>query len=314
DTETAQLFITGSSSALLSSEIATQFRGRSRAYELLPFSFAEYARANGEPPEWDGSAAARSRLEALFDAYLVEGGFPGLRGLPAQDRIGVLQDYASLVVVRDLLDRYDIPDARGVRDVADALLAANGTALSVNRLTARLKARGMAIGRDRVTAMARHLADAYLLFFVPVFTYSGHKSRVNPQKVYAIDPGLAFAVSAAPSVNLGQRLEQAVYLELRRRHPLARERGISYYLTRDRREVDFVVGDRGQGQAAALVQVCADLRDAQTRGREITALETAMGELGLDQGTIVTLRDSETIKVEAGTIEAVPAWRWCLEM
>jgi predicted AAA+ superfamily ATPase len=136
--------------------------------------------------------------------------------------------------------------------------------------------------------------------------------RVNPHKVYASDPGLAFALSAAPSLNLGQRFEQTVYLELRRRYPLLREGGISYYLTEDRQEVDFILG-KGNGETPEMLfQACTSLKDDKTRQREISALEKAMGELRLNRGTIITLYEKETIKTSAGTINAAPAWEWFL--
>jgi predicted AAA+ superfamily ATPase len=139
--------------------------------------------------------------------------------------------------------------------------------------------------------------------------------------VYGVDPGLVFALSASPPENLGQRLEQAVYLELRRRYPLFRQ--ISYYLTEDRREVDFVLGDPARKLPLELIQVCVSLKQKETRERELGALTGAMNELKLQQGTIITLYEQEEIKIappgrvkkgsSACRIRVVPAWKWFLE-
>jgi predicted AAA+ superfamily ATPase len=112
---------------------------------------------------------------------------------------------------------------------------------------------------------------------------------------------------------LGRRFEQAVYLELRRRFPLLRDGGISYYLTADRREIDFILGDPAQQLPRALFQVCASLKEKETRNRELAALETAMKELKLKKGIVITLYEKEQIKTPAGLIEAIPAWEWFLE-
>jgi predicted AAA+ superfamily ATPase len=60
------------------------------------------------------------------------------------------------------------------------------------------------------------------------------------------------------------------------------------------------------------VQVCADLARVDTRQREVRALEAAMGEVGLREGTIVTMHDAEDLSVEGGVIHVVPAWAWML--
>jgi predicted AAA+ superfamily ATPase len=308
DTEKIKLYVSGSSARLLSTEIATEFRGRSLPFELLPFNFREYLRYRGMPE--DPSPLDRSEYESAFLDYLTCGGFP--EAFIQEDpfiRVSLLQNYVDMVVLRDILERYNLSNAREVRELAHILLAQNGSLVSVKRLTDQLAGRGLSAGRPMVNHICSYLEDAFLVFFVPLYTASLQKMRVNPQKVYAVDPGLSYAMSFSQSLNLGQRFEEAVYLELRRRRPVLRRGGISYYLTQDRQEVDFIVG-AGAGQA--LFQACVSLKDAETRRRELEALEEAMGELRLGGGTIVTLYEKETIKTGRGIIEVVPAWEWFL--
>jgi predicted AAA+ superfamily ATPase len=312
DTEKISLYLSGSSAKLLSGEVSTEFRGRSLAFELLPFSFREYLRYRGmsETP----GPLDRSGYERAFDEYLTLGGFPEAL---AQDspaiRIGLLQSYLDTVVLRDILERHNLSNVRGVKELAHTLVANNGNLVSMKRLADQLAARDIRISRETVSQVCGHLEDAFLVFFVPLYSYGLQKTRVNPLKVYASDPGMAFALSAAPSLNLGRRFEQTVYLELRRRFPLLREGGISYYLTGDRREVDFILGDPAQQLPQALFQVCASLKEKDTRNRELAALELAMKELNLNKGTIITLYEEERIKTPAGLIEAIPAWEWFLK-
>ncbi|MCL2423500.1 MAG: ATP-binding protein [Micrococcales bacterium] len=310
DTERVKLYVSGSSAKLLSREIATEFRGRSRAYELMPYSFAEFVRALGHHERELQGAAGRSLASSLVERYLLEGGFPATVGQLPTDRVGILQDYVRLVVVRDITERHQLSSLRGVTELAEMLVGDNAQLQSINRLTTKLDARGVKIGRDRVTDLCDWLEDAFLVSFVPLYTRSTQQARVNPRKVYAVDPGLAYALSPAGQTNLGQRLEQAVYLELRRRHPLRRDRSICYYLTRDRKEVDFVVCDLPD--SPLLLQVTADLTNPTTRQRELDALDQAMSELKVTQATIVTLAESGTITVPSGTVDLVPAWRWLL--
>ncbi|MDR3147270.1 MAG: ATP-binding protein [Treponema sp.] len=311
DTEKVKLFLSGSSAKLLSSEIATEFRGRSFPFELLPFSFREYLRHRGmsETP----SLRERSEYEHAFSGYLSCGGFPEV--LIQDDpfiRTGLLQNYLDMVVLRDVLERYGAANSRGIKELAHSLVANNGNLVSVKRLTDQLAARNIPMSRETVGRLCTRLEDACLVFFVPLFSYGLQKARVNPQKVYAVDPGLSLSLSVAPSLNLGQRFEQAVYLELRRRYPLLRTGGISYYLTEKRREVDFALGDTAQEIPQSLMQVCLSLKDRETRERETGALSAAMEELGIKEARIITLYERELIKTASGSIEVLPAWEWFL--
>jgi predicted AAA+ superfamily ATPase len=120
-------------------------------------------------------------------------------------------------------------------------------------------------------------------------------------------------MSHVTATDLGARLENAVFLELRRRHGRLLQGQVSYYRTLSGREVDFVIGDVFEQRAGRLVQACASLAAPETRKREVHALTEAMAEAGLRQGEIVTLSEDETIETEAGTIHVVPAWRWFLD-
>lgn len=313
DTESARLYVSGSSAKMLSTEVATEFRGRGYAVELLPLSFAEALLYSGTAlPTGRPGARMRSQLEAAFKDYLRVGGFPDVQGLAEVERIQTLQDYVQLVLLRDIIDRHEVRNVHAVRFFALALLQSSGSLTSVNRLANDLKSRGIAVGKDTLYDLLDYFTDAFLLFTVPVFDRSLRVREANPRKVYAVDPGLAFAVSPAGVSNLGARLENCVYLELRRRLRGTRDGAISYYSTAAGNEVDFIVGDPGTDQTSQLVQVCADISRADTREREVQALEDAMRETGLRESTIVTMYQSETIAVDGGVIHVVPAWAWML--
>ncbi|MBN1879377.1 ATP-binding protein [bacterium] len=75
-------------------------------------------------------------------------------------------------------------------------------------------------------------------------------------------------------------------------------------------ECDFVIQDRGRVVEA--IQVCLALTE-ENRRRELAGLTAVMTRFGLKQGLIVTHRQEEDIKTDAGTVRIVPAWKWCLE-
>ncbi|MEZ6036354.1 MAG: ATP-binding protein [Planctomycetota bacterium] len=313
DTEKVRLFVTGSSARQLSTEVATAFRGRSVTVEVLPFGPREAATADGvdwQVQAWPPGAAQRSRLDAFVVDYLQHGGFPAVRSADPYDRVQMLQEYVDLVVLRDVGERHSATNLPALRSLVEALFAANANGFSVSRLHGALTSQGLGVGKATLFAYLGHLVDAYLFFLVPLRTRSARQRTVNPRKVYAIDPGLAAAMYSAGAVNRGAQLENAVYLELRRRFGRLAESVITWVKTPSGAEVDFAVDDPVRGGPPRLIQVCSAFDAPSTRQREVDALAEAMHSVGASTGTIVTLMDEGTIEVDAGTIRVVPAREW----
>lgn len=303
-----QVSLTGSSARLLGAELATSLRGRSLATELLPFGFDEALahQGVGVPERWPPAAAERALLSHHLRTYLAVGGFPEVQGLPEALRVRVLQDYIDAVLLRDVVERHGVSNLPALRWFVRRLLAAPGGRFTINRLYNDLRAQGLTVSKDTLHAYLDHLEEACLLFIVPVHTASAQVRAVHARKAYVVDPGLAAACSYRVSKDVGHLLENTVYLELRRRG-----RDVAYVETASGREVDFVTTWRGE--VVELVQVCADMTAPDTRARELTALGEAMAGLGLRQATIVTLEETDTLAIPAGTVRVVPAWRWLLE-
>lgn len=329
ENELVTLVLTGSSSKVSSAEIATQFRGRSHTHEMLPCSFAEYLRFHESELPGGSADALRGQnayspqeittLEALFDRYLVVGGFPDVQGDPAPVRREVLQGYVRDVVARDVAERLPRPSLPLATQLALLVLRNTSNETSVNAMVDTLRKSGFRIGWERAEEIFSLLGQAYLFFEVREFARGIAASTTAPPKVYAVDPGLAYAVSRAAQEDIGNRLETAVYLELRRRLAGSRTDIISSYVEPGsrQRKVDFLVGEAYAGEAAPavpyeLVQVAASLDAERTRKREIGSLEAAMLQTELGRGIIVTLREASQVQLDAGVIEIVPAWRWAL--
>ena len=125
DAEQVEVFVTGSSAALLSREIATALRGRAWEVLLHPFSFEEALRHQGiTPPERPGflSARERSALERAFLDYLDVGGFPEVQGLDAATRRQLLRDYVDVAMLRDVVERHGVTNVAGLRWLVRHLL------------------------------------------------------------------------------------------------------------------------------------------------------------------------------------------------
>lgn len=307
DTERVHLCLTGSSSRLLGREIATSLRGRALETEIFPFDFEEaLAHAGVRPPKGPrpGSETV-ALLENRLDAYFLEGGFPEVQGMQPELRVRVLQEYVDVVLLRDVIERHRLSNTTALRYLVRHLLASPGAAFSVHKFYNDLRSRGVAVAKDTLHAALDHLADAFLLFTVPIRSRSERARMVNPRKVYPIDTGLARALSREPGRDESRLLETLVFLDLRRRRC-----EVEYLVTAGGREVDFAA--TSPDGTLSLVQVCVSLRDPETRARELGALWQAMAELSLSHATVVTRHEAETIESDNGRIDVVPAWRFLL--
>ncbi len=313
DTEAARLFITGSSARLLSTDVASAFRGRSVTAEVLPYGIREAALAEGisvGPKRWPPGAALRSRLDAFIVDYMERGGFPAIRSLHPFDRVQILQEYVDLVILRDVAERYRAANVPVLRELVAALVAANTNGFSVSRLHGALTSQGWKVGKSTLLAYLSHLVDAFLFFPVPLRSRSARQRAVNPRKVYAIDPGLAAAMYRAGAQNRGAQLENAVYLSLRRRYGRLSESVIAWVKTSSGKEIDFALDDPVEGGPPKLVQVCETIDNETTRRREVEALTEAMVETRCREAVIVTLNQEERIDTDSGTIKVIPAREW----
>lgn len=307
DTENIHICLTGSSARFLSREIATTLRGRSISTEVFPFTYRETLRhaVIDEQVRPRPSAKRRSLLENRFRAYLLEGGFPEVQGVGSDYHVRILQEYLDVVILRDLVERYGITNVMPIRYLIRDLLNAPASPFSVNKFYNDLKSQGIPCGKNMLHEHLEHLSDAYLFFPVYLHTESARARMVNLRKIYAVDTGLIQACTRRIQPNWGHLLENFVYLELRRRGHL-----IEYYRTASGREVDFVVTDlKGR---ISLVQVALEITASDTRKRELQSLSEAMEECGLEEALLITLDHEESIKVDAGVIQAQPVWLWAL--
>ncbi|MEW6220070.1 MAG: ATP-binding protein [Thermodesulfobacteriota bacterium] len=300
------VFVSGSNSRLLSSEIATALRGRTLTYTLLPFSFREFLAIRQVAPERSlPFGPERHRAQQLFESYLALGGYPEVIQLDnAQTRTRVLQDYFHAVFFRDLVERYRIKHSEILRQWLDILVKNCAALVSLRKVENDFRSRGMAVSVATLAAFARYVEEIFFGFFVEMHAESVRKRQINPKKFYLIDLGLHRFLSLGCSADRGRSLENVVFLELKRQG-----QKVNYYRTSTGAEVDFLVQSGGEPR---LIQVCHALDRLATANREKKALQQAMKELGLTTGLLLTAADKADETSAAGTIHIRPVWEWAV--
>lgn len=306
DSENIQIFITGSSSKLLSTEIATSLRGRSLTTEIFPFSFQEFLRYHNlfaDKPENFGSKTAAILRKAVKE-YSQIGGFPEVQNIDPNIRIEILQSYIDTVLLKDVIERYRVNNITAIKHLVKTLMHSSGRKFSINKFYNTLKSMSIKCTKNNLYAYLDHLTDAFVFYRVPIHTRSEKAGMVNPVKIYTIDTGLLNAMRFQNSSDYGQILENMVFMHLRRNNYQ-----IEYFNTKKRFETDFFARHPITNKIK-LIQVCWKLSDQKTFDREYRGLQNAMKELSISSGTVVTWDDEAQLN---NNIYAIPIWKWLLE-
>ena len=298
DKKNARIYITGSSSKLLSKEIATSLRGRTLSYYLFPLSFEEFLRFRQVTLNKDFEYTdARFRVKKLFSEYLVGGGFPEVVLEAEELRQDILRNYFEMFIYRDLVERFSIRNTSLLKSLVKFLITNIGTTFSVNSFYRTIK-KDMPVGKDTLIEYLSYLEDINLVYLVPIFSYSLKKQQVNPRKVYCIDNGLRNAVSFMFSKDEGRLAENLVFLELKRRSK-------EPYYWKNKGEVDFVIKDRDSSLTAINVSYTDEIDERETKA----LLEFADEFSPKVKELILLTKDLE--KTE-GIIKIIPLWKWLI--
>jgi len=306
DTEQMQICVTGSSAEMLSKELGTTLGGRAWSQEVFPYSFSEFIALKGLDPSMQRSSKTESLMRSLAQDYLVYGGFPEIVASPRELHTPLIQGYMDAVILRDIVKRYSIGNVAILQKFLVQVLRQLSTCLSINKVHSTMQSLGLAVGKNTLYEYLRYFEDAYAIVTVPFFSLSERIRQVNPKKVYAIDPGIITAYSVKTNFERAARLENTVFMHLRRSHT-----NICYYKTdQSKKEVDFVVTTaRGD---LLLIQACADMQEKETRERELSALYEACQEFDLSEGTIITEDHEEEVFHQGLTIHCIPFWKWAI--
>ncbi|WP_369403719.1 ATP-binding protein [Geofilum rubicundum] len=217
-------------------------------------------------------------------------------GIPEYVKTGlpvVLNTLVDDLLMRDIAIRHSVRDVSSLRQLTAFLITNIGNLISANKLLGMFDIKSPATFLEYFS----FLKDAYLLEFIPIFSHSLKVQARNPKKVYVMDMGLYTETSLSTSDNMGRRLENLIFLHLRRKY-----KQIFYF--KDKGECNFITMEKNTVKEA--IQVCLNVNDENFK-REYNGLHSAMLNLGLNEGTIVTLNQKDTFKKDGLTIRMVPA-------
>ena len=301
-----RVYLAGSSSKLLSREIATALRGRTLTFEMLPFSFQEFLRAKGVGVGRHLSTREEAVVKTLLREYLEFGGFPEV--VLIEDRYlkrKTLSEYVDVMLYRDVVERHGVKNLKAVRLFLKLLITSFAKEFSVNRTARYMKGIGVDVSKNTLYSYFDYFEEAYVVFPLRKFSYNLKEIEKSLPKVYIVDTGLINAYSPRPGRSIGRLMENAVFLELRRR-----ENELYYFKDERGREVDFLVKEGNE--VSGLIQVSYTIEEPETFEREVSALLSASEELGCDNLTIINWERDDVIEMEGKKIRLIPLWKFLL--
>jgi len=300
DNENCRIFITGSSSKMLSSDIATSLRGRTLNYELFPLSFSEYVKLQNLELNLY-STKARSFILNAFDFYTKNTSFPEIINFQREEAQKALHEFYDLLIYRDLIDRYNIRNIALIKYLTKFLFVNTANFVSYNKIYNDIKSQGFNISKSTIFDYIDFLQSSYAVYTTSLFTENTREQNRNPRKIYTLDTGLKNILSI--SSNYGRTLENIVFLHLRRKF-----NRIFYY--KGKQEIDFCIIDNDE--KINLINVSFEITTKSTYEREINSLIEGMKFFGLNTAIIITQNTEKEIIQDNLHINILPMWKWLL--
>lgn len=301
-----KLILTGSSAKLLSRELATEMRGRVLVKEIYPLSFVEYLEWQDISfnPKTIAYSEQQAEIKRYFGKWLQNGGYPAVILSPSTLRDQILQQYFDNMLLNDVVERHNIKNVTRLRILAGLLFETVSRDFSFSKTAAKLLALGHKISKNTVVEHVGYFNDAYLFFQNVKFEYSTAKQIGAIKKNYCVDNGLLNAVSFKFSDDIGRLLENAVFLEFKRRRQ-------EVFYHRGERECDFIV--REKNKIRGVFQVTKEII-SENEDRELKGLLEAMDNYNLKEGFILTLDQREKRKIKGKIVNMLPVWEWLLTL
>lgn len=265
------VYVTGSNSQLLSSEIETKFRGRKSSIHVLPLSFFEFK--NG----------LNLSLEEAYKEYIVTGGIPLIYAQNIEDRYKFLEELASEVYLKDIIGRKKVKDIDTLNELLGYLGSSIGSLVSPTKLEKTFKSiKNTNVSNDTINNYINHFEDSFVVSKALQYDIKGKGYIDTPYKVYFEDIGVRNAVTHFNQIEETHLMENIIYNELRYRNldvsvgeieinePTDNldKNGKKKYI-RKKIEVDFVAKNKDKKY---YIQSCLNINDLETLNREKRSL------------------------------------------
>ena len=256
--DNVSIFITGSNSDLMSSELATHLAGRYVSFKIYPFVFSEVCELKGILDK------DKYELEKEFDNYAIWGGMPQRFVLNSEEECRTyLTDIYNSIVIKDIVERFSIKDIDLFNRIVEYIISNLSQAFSAERLIGYYNAYSDTVmSKTTLYNYLEYMSKAMLINKVSRYDVRGKRILTGNYKYYLTDLGIGQVLNTSKKLQFGAYLENIVYNELISRGYEVRIGAV------DNGEVDFVAIKDG---VTEYYQVCYILSDQDVINREFGA-------------------------------------------
>ena len=243
------IYVTGSNSKLMSSEISTYLTGRYVTIPVFPLSFEEYLTFKA------GSSLSQKEL---LNEYIRYGGFPivALGTYDERTAYQIVEGIYHSVISNDIARRHSITNQELFNRVVRFIIENVGKNFSANSIVKFLKSEGRSLTVETIYNYLEWLEKAFVIYRCQRYDLQGKAVLKTQEKFYLADPALKYCMMGFNPKSIASMLENIVYFELRRR-------GYDVYVGKNEtKEIDFVAVRRDE---RIYVQVCRELPDTSNR-------------------------------------------------
>lgn len=281
------VYVTGSNSRFLSTDIATEFRGRSYEIHLLPLSFAEYLSST------DGN------LDEAWDCYKQYGGLPAIVSMNADERLSYLKQLSTIVYLRDIVERYKVENTAELRELIRVLASSLGSLTNATNLANAFKSKKrLSLSDNTISKYIKYFEESFLVEKSVRYDIRGKQYIGAQSKYYFQDVGIRNALLSFRQSDDGHVMENVVYNELRSRgysvdvgNVIIRPQGEP----RQTLEVDFVANKGGRRYyIQSAYQMLTDEKAAQEK-RSLLHINDSFKKIVLSMGYQSVRHDEDGI-------------------
>lgn len=248
------IFVTGSNSRMMSSEISTYLTGRYVNFRIYPLSFCEYL-------EFERKLQPLEDLHSALLSYIKSGGFPAthLYDITDEERYTIVKDIYQSTVFSDIVKRNQIRKVDQLERIVKYVFDNIGNTFSAQTISKYMKNEHRSMNVETIYEYLNKLEQAYLIQRCMRYDIKGKEILKTQEKFYLADPSLRYAVLGYRPDTIASMLENVVYLELRRK-------GYEVYVGKlDGKEIDFVAVKENE---KLYIQICLRIETKETMKRE----------------------------------------------
>lgn len=267
--DNVDVYVTGSNSKFLSSDIITEFAGRGDEVHVLPLSFSEFFSV------YDGSK------EEAFDDYMVYGGLPSVALMQTEEqKVAYLTTQITNVYLRDIVKRYNLQSDEDIGELLDILASGISTLVNPRKLAGTFKSiKGSTISEVTVAKYIGHMTESFLISKAKRYDVKGKHYIDTPFKVYFEDIGLRNARLNFRQIEPSHIMENIIYNELRYRGynvdvgvVEVREKNSEGREQRKQLEIDFIAN---QGSRRYYIQSAYEIPSKEKLDQETKSFDRA---------------------------------------